>query len=178
MAVERVYLTESVVRLKTALGDWITEYTSNARVTIHCLPESHIHFALPRLFQSSLQPFNSSEAEKVTTHLLSFPILQRWVGVSYHPDTEFDSHCGEVLLGKCYDTVVFIDETQALNTNYETVAISVASTASQQAVARLMKEFKMIKKEPSENLHAYPLEDNILEWHFVITGSQVLVPRV
>ncbi len=30
----------------------------------------------------------------------------------------------------------------------------------------------MITKEPSANLHAHPLEDNILEWHFVITGSQ------
>ena len=27
-------------------------------------------------------------------------------------------------------------------------------------------------KNPAPNVHAYPLESNILEWHFVITGSQ------
>jgi len=33
------------------------------------------------------------------------PRLQRWVGVSYKPDTERQSHYGEMVLRKCYDQV-------------------------------------------------------------------------
>jgi hypothetical protein len=55
----------------------------------------------------------------VAQHLLGFPMLQRWVGVQYHPETEFSSHYGEVVMGRCYDTVVFVDKTRALNTDFK-----------------------------------------------------------
>jgi len=45
----------------------------------------------------------------------NFPILQRWVGVQYHPETEIESHYGEVVVGRCYDLAVFVDKTHALD---------------------------------------------------------------
>ena len=38
------------------------------------------------------------------------------------------------------------------------------------AVMRLKKEFKRIQKEPVPNIEAVPLDSNILEWHYVVTG--------
>jgi erythromycin esterase-like protein len=40
--------------------------------------------------------------------------LQRWVGVTYKPDTERASHYGSLALRACYDQIVFIDATSAL----------------------------------------------------------------
>ena len=37
------------------------------------------------------------------------PRLQRSVGVSYKPETERQSHYGQLMLPRCYDQVVFID---------------------------------------------------------------------
>ena len=39
--------------------------------------------------------------------------LQRWVGVNYKPETERQSHYGELMLSACYDQVVYIDTTSA-----------------------------------------------------------------
>ncbi|KAJ2448831.1 Ubiquitin-conjugating enzyme E2 6 [Coemansia sp. RSA 2336] len=38
------------------------------------------------------------------------------------------------------------------------------------AVKRLNKEYMMIQKSPPEFITAKPLEKNVLEWHFIITG--------
>ncbi|KAJ2362379.1 Ubiquitin-conjugating enzyme E2 6 [Coemansia sp. RSA 2611] len=38
------------------------------------------------------------------------------------------------------------------------------------ATKRLNKEYLMIQKSPPEFITAKPLEKNILEWHFIITG--------
>ncbi|KAI9342047.1 ubiquitin-conjugating enzyme/RWD-like protein [Zopfochytrium polystomum] len=38
------------------------------------------------------------------------------------------------------------------------------------AVKRLMKEYADLKKEPSPEFIAAPLEDNIFEWHFTVRG--------
>ncbi|KAJ2076586.1 Ubiquitin-conjugating enzyme E2 6, partial [Coemansia sp. RSA 988] len=42
--------------------------------------------------------------------------------------------------------------------------------ASKTAIKRLNKEYTLIKKSPPEFITAKPLENNILEWHFIITG--------
>jgi ubiquitin-conjugating enzyme E2 J2 len=50
------------------------------------------------------------------------------------------------------------------------VHISRKAMASGQAVTRLRKEYQRIQKEPAPFVEACPLEENILEWHYVITG--------
>ncbi|EEB09798.2 ubiquitin conjugating enzyme Ubc6 [Schizosaccharomyces japonicus yFS275] len=42
--------------------------------------------------------------------------------------------------------------------------------ASKAAYRRLMKEYMMIQKNPVEFVEARPAPDNILEWHYIITG--------
>lgn len=42
--------------------------------------------------------------------------------------------------------------------------------ASKQALKRLTKEYKLIVENPPPYIGASPNEDNILEWHYVITG--------
>jgi ubiquitin-conjugating enzyme E2 J2 len=42
--------------------------------------------------------------------------------------------------------------------------------ASTKAIVRLTKEFMRITKEPIEYIEAVPLESNILEWNFILTG--------
>ncbi|KAJ2766860.1 Ubiquitin-conjugating enzyme E2 6 [Coemansia nantahalensis] len=42
--------------------------------------------------------------------------------------------------------------------------------ASKMATKRLTKEYAMMKKSPPEYITAKPMEKNILEWHFIITG--------
>mmetsp|Transcript_22855 Transcript_22855/g.29868 ORF Transcript_22855/g.29868 Transcript_22855/m.29868 type:complete len:222 (-) Transcript_22855:119-784(-) len=37
---------------------------------------------------------------------------------------------------------------------------------------RLQKEYMKIKKSPIENIEVHPLEDNILEWHYCLTGTK------
>ena len=37
---------------------------------------------------------------------------------------------------------------------------------------RLRKELASLMKSPVENIEALPLETNILEWHYVITGTK------
>ncbi|TMW64740.1 hypothetical protein Poli38472_011620 [Pythium oligandrum] len=43
--------------------------------------------------------------------------------------------------------------------------------ASSMATSRLRKEYIALQKKPVENIRAAPLEKNILEWHYVITGT-------
>ncbi|CAM6002497.1 unnamed protein product, partial [Sphagnum balticum] len=42
--------------------------------------------------------------------------------------------------------------------------------ASSSTVARLRKEFKRLEQSPLPHIEAAPLETNILQWHYVITG--------
>ncbi|KAJ2780165.1 Ubiquitin-conjugating enzyme E2 6 [Coemansia javaensis] len=42
--------------------------------------------------------------------------------------------------------------------------------ASKTATKRLTKEYALMKKSPPEYITAKPLDKNILEWHFIITG--------
>ena len=35
---------------------------------------------------------------------------------------------------------------------------------------RLQTEFKQLQKTPSDMFHAYPLPENLLNWHFTIKG--------
>eukprot|EP00904_Undaria_pinnatifida_P011702 jgi/Undpi1/7662/HiC_scaffold_23.g10135.m1 len=44
--------------------------------------------------------------------------------------------------------------------------------ASDMATRRLRKELMAIKRTPIDNIVAAPLESNILEWHYVITGTK------
>ncbi|EEY54778.1 ubiquitin-conjugating enzyme E2 [Phytophthora infestans T30-4] len=40
------------------------------------------------------------------------------------------------------------------------------------ATKRLRKEYVALQRNPVENIRAAPLENNILEWHYVITGTE------
>jgi ubiquitin-protein ligase len=42
--------------------------------------------------------------------------------------------------------------------------------ASELSSKRLRKELRDLQKKPMENIRAAPLENNILEWHYVIEG--------
>ena len=44
--------------------------------------------------------------------------------------------------------------------------------ASDTATRRLKKEYMTLNKKPIDNIVAMPLESNILEWHYVITGTK------
>jgi ubiquitin-protein ligase len=44
--------------------------------------------------------------------------------------------------------------------------------ASSMATNRLRKEYVALQRKPVENIRAAPLEKNILEWHYVITGTE------
>ena len=43
--------------------------------------------------------------------ILSKRLLQRWIGVQYHPKTERQSHYGEINMTACYDLVIYCDKT-------------------------------------------------------------------
>ncbi|KAJ0407817.1 hypothetical protein P43SY_008278 [Pythium insidiosum] len=43
--------------------------------------------------------------------------------------------------------------------------------ASAMAIKRLRKEYIALQKKPVDYIQALPLETNILEWHYVITGT-------
>ena len=73
-------------------GCWVTEYSRYGSRTIHCLPADHLN----ALSGQHISP------EKLLM-VANFPILQRWVGVQYHPETEIESHYGEMSIAKCYD---------------------------------------------------------------------------
>ena len=94
--------------------------------------------------------------------------LQRWVGVSYKPETERQSHYGELMLPRCYDQVVFIDRTSALRP----VDSGGGHAAGAASCKRLLKEYKRIVRKPPPGIEAHPLEENILEWHFLLRCEQ------
>jgi len=50
--------------------------------------------------------------------------------------------------------------------------VAVAAPAPKQHNRRLLMEYRRIMKTPIEYIEAMPLDHNILEWHFVITGNQ------
>lgn len=113
------------------------------------------------------------------SQLLSGPArLQRWVGVSYKPETELQSHYGEMRLAGCYDQIVFADETSAL----APIAPRPQPRAdggggggvilSRSSTQRLLKELQRIQRAPPTGIEARPLESDLLEWHFVIRCSQ------
>ena len=151
--------------------------------------------------------------------LLSQPRLQRWVGVQYHPETELESHYGEMTMARCFDMVVYVDETRALrpievykchrtekNTGFlasceeaqakcakpphcfleRRVRLAPRRVDSRGAHAtldlpqapvpptnkRLFKEYNRLMRHPIPNIEAHPLEDNVLEWHFLIRCDQ------
>lgn len=72
-------------------GFWVTEYTRYGSRTVHCLPADHLN-----ALSGPISP------EKLLM-VANFPILQRWVGVQYHPETEIESHYGEMSVARCYD---------------------------------------------------------------------------
>ena len=100
--------------------------------------------------------------------ILAAPRLQRWVGVNYKPETERQSHYGELLLGACYDQIVYVDVTRAL------AQIEAAPTAAPSSAAskRLLKEYRRLLRLPPPGIEAHPLEADILEWHFVLSCAQ------
>jgi ubiquitin-conjugating enzyme E2 J2 len=119
------------------------------------------------------------------------PRIQRWVGVSYHPESELQSHYGKLNLAKCYDQVIFIDETVALlpiSRAYINLAAKVKDVENAKAAAaesmppaqfsvaatnkRLLKEYRRLRRAPLKGIEAHPLERNLLEWHFVLTCSE------
>ena len=44
--------------------------------------------------------------------------------------------------------------------------------ASNVAIVRLRKEYMSLQKTPIANIRACPLEENILEWHYVLEGAK------
>ncbi|CAD7975021.1 unnamed protein product [Amoebophrya sp. A25] len=148
----------------TSTSCWVDEFTPNQHISLHCLPSD----VLERLRQDPLFWMNC------------VPILQRWVGVQYHPETELQSHYGELVASRAYDMLLFVDESNALNVDFDAV-FSDEKTAEQSsaenvqatpaATKRLMKEYAKLLKEPPQGVEAHPMEDNILEWHFRLVGS-------
>lgn len=111
------------------------------------------------------------------------PRPQRWVGVSYKPATEQRSHYGDLSLSRCYDAVVFLDETRALSPiarpgRAGSAGAVVASAGGAGggggagATKRLLKEYRKFVQRPPAGLEAHPLESNLLEWHFVIRPTR------
>eukprot|EP00931_Biecheleriopsis_adriatica_P088278 TRINITY_DN62639_c0_g1_i1.p1 TRINITY_DN62639_c0_g1~~TRINITY_DN62639_c0_g1_i1.p1 ORF type:complete len:1151 (-),score=234.12 TRINITY_DN62639_c0_g1_i1:112-3564(-) len=164
-------------------GWWVTEYTQFGSRTIHCLPAQHLD-----ALSGSQMSIEKAQA------VANFPILQRWVGVQYHPETEIESHYGEMVVGRCYDLAVFVDKTHALDVDLtSTLCQSVTDALSgavdhnpeapssqpvngaalpKQQNRRLLMEYRRILKNPVDFIETRPLDTNILEWHFVITGNQ------
>ncbi|KAF1775827.1 Ubiquitin-conjugating enzyme/RWD-like [Phytophthora cactorum] len=53
-----------------------------------------------------------------------------------------------------------------------TFSVEVAAMASVMATKRLRKEYLAMQRKPVDYIQAVPLETNILEWHYVITGTK------
>ena len=181
LAVKRVQIGKNgeVIRLQIKGYDrgqydgfWVTEYTRYGSRTIHCLPADHLN-----ALSGPISP------EKLLM-VANFPILQRWVGVQYHPETEIESHYGEMSVARCYDLAIFVDKSCALDIDMAPASVTVsAALEERQAPAmgqvvtashnrRLMMEYRRILKNPIEYIETRPLDTNILEWHFVMTGNQ------
>eukprot|EP00605_Chrysophyceae_sp_TOSAG23-4_P002009 GSChrysophyteH1.ASY1.ANO1.2224.1 assembled CDS len=113
----------------------------------------------------------------------------RWVGVIYRADSEMQSHYGKLSLARCYDVIVFVDSSSTLkpvDSSYMNYAAKVkakqehaggdAVSSEQFSTAatnkRLLKEYRRLRQNPPKGIEAHPLENNILEWHFVISCEQ------
>eukprot|EP00915_Cephaloidophora_sp_WS-2016_P007794 GHVH01010786.1.p1 GENE.GHVH01010786.1~~GHVH01010786.1.p1 ORF type:complete len:989 (+),score=129.44 GHVH01010786.1:251-3217(+) len=162
IAVERrVHVSSAgdISRLKSDSGLWFTETTDYGAVKHHCLPKGYLN---------DLELMSDEQ-------LVCQPLLQRWIGVQYCPDTEFRSHYGEMILGSAYDLIIFQDEVNTLDINLElTIPKRSADTSVPLSGTnkRLIKECNSIMKSPIENIYVSPLDDNIYEWHFVIKANQ------
>jgi len=108
---------------------------------------------------------------KLSALLSGPPLLQRWVGVVYRPDSDRASHYGVLKLRDCYDQVIFVDNTSALlppplrplpSDGGGGAFVSRASTQ------RLIKELQRLRASPPPGISAKPLESNLLEWHFLL----------
>jgi len=102
------------------------------------------------------------------------PRLQRWVGVSYKPETELQSHYGEMNVAACYDQIVFADVTSALAPVAQRPQPRGDGGAfvSRASTQRLIKEFQRIQRAPPPGIEARPLESDLLEWHFALRPTQ------
>jgi len=85
------------------------------------------------------------------------------------PETERQSHYGEMTLSLCYDQIVYIDATAALAPVNEGGAVAPASPA---ALKRLVKEYRRLVRIPPPGIETHPLDANILEFHFVLRCEQ------
>eukprot|EP00039_Didymoeca_costata_P029127 m.23396 g.23396 ORF g.23396 m.23396 type:complete len:617 (-) comp7494_c0_seq4:292-2142(-) len=150
VALERMTGKHGELRVRADSGQWLTEYTPRGNITIHCIPITQL-------------PPRGRVPDENLLHYLNTPHLQRWVGVQYHPKTEIESHYGEMTMSKCYDLVVFVDKTKALRP----LAAPVPVTNK-----RLFKEYHKILRDPIQNIEAHPMEENILEWHFLLTPAE------
>ncbi|KAJ8575003.1 hypothetical protein ON010_g4214 [Phytophthora cinnamomi] len=62
---------------------------------------------------------------------------------------------------------------QTIPSNATRVSVEVTSTmASVMATKRLRKEYLAMQRKPVDYIQAVPVESNILEWHYVITGTK------
>ena len=108
------------------------------------------------------------------------PRLQRWVGVSYKPDTERQSHYGSLVLSQCYDQVIFVNSTHGLqpivkvkklpdppNLGAQSESATVVNTRSSNK--RLLKEYRRLEKSKPPGIQARPSETSMLNWHFLLS---------
>jgi erythromycin esterase-like protein/ubiquitin-protein ligase len=102
------------------------------------------------------------------------PRLQRWVGVCYKPQSELESHYGEMVLARCYDQVLFCDVTSALKPVAPRARPrdNEGSLLSRASTQRLMKEFQRLERMPPPGIVTRPLESDLLEWHFILFCEQ------
>lgn len=92
--IDRQYTKYNISRLKIKDSGWITENIPYSNINTYCIPNKNIIY-------DNYQFINTNR-------------LQRWVGVQYHPETELESHYGETKIGKQYNKIVFIDETNSI----------------------------------------------------------------
>ncbi len=59
LAVARARTRDGVVRLQSEQGHWFTEYAPHRRVSLHCLPATHLHFSLLVESRVTVKPFQT-----------------------------------------------------------------------------------------------------------------------
>lgn len=150
--------------LKPALPDSYEEQLHRLQPAIGPDP---FHFRTAVSPEQAAAPETAAEAQLVGL-LRGEARLQRWVGVNYKPETERQSHYGELMLSQCYDQIVYIDTTSALTPVAETPTVSPSSAACK----RLVKEYRRFVRIPPPGIEAHPLDENILEFHFVLRCDQ------
>ena len=138
----------------------------NGNITVHCIPVDDAAGAAGECVGAGKGKGRGrgkgGKAVDLATELNN-PRLQRWVGVQYHPETELESHYGEMRMGRCFDMVVYVDSTTALKP---------LPAVKPPANKRLSKEHTRMLRSPSEGIEAHPLPDNVLEWHFLLRPTE------